>query len=133
MTDISGPDPVPPQPTSRPDTPRPQAPAALMWVGVLGVAALALGVILGFSPVGDCGSPWAPDTSKVESEQRVDALANAMAGLPREQQTDPVVLCDAEYGSRGTLATGLAVLGGVMAAGAVMVRYRGQGAGPSGS
>ncbi|MFJ9473362.1 hypothetical protein [Streptomyces caniferus] len=131
MTDISDPGRVPPQPTSGPDTPRSQAPAALIWVGVLGVAAVALGVLHGFSPVGDCGSPWSPDTSKVESDQRVDALTNAMAGLPREQQADPALLCDAQFGSRGTLATGLAVLGGVMVAGAVMVRYRGQGASDS--
>ncbi len=133
MTDTSEPDQGPANPPASADAPRSQAPAAFVWVGVLGVAALVLGVILGFSPVGDCGSPWAPDTTKVESEQRVDALTDAMAGFPREQQTDPVVLCDAEYGSRGTLATGLAVLGGAMAAGAVTVRYRGQGSGPSGS
>ncbi|MFI0220387.1 hypothetical protein [Streptomyces lydicus] len=131
MTDISEPGRVPPQPSARPDVPRSQAPAALLWVGVLGAVAVALGLLLGFSPVDDCGSLWAPDTRKVESEKRVDALTKSMAGLPREQQTDPDVLCDARFGSRGILATGLAVLGGVMAAGAVMVRHRRQEASDS--
>lgn len=107
----------------RPTDGVPWAPAT---AGLLlaGLIAAAIGLYLGLAGVGECGSPWRPDTSAVERQQDVDALTHAMEGLPGEEQEDPAAYCDHRFGSRGTLGTGLLVLGGIGLGAGVVLRSR---------
>lgn len=100
----------------------------------VGLAAVALGLLLGLVPGGPsnvtCGSPWVRDTAMIDAADRGTRLGVDLIGS-RSESTSYRSLCSDALDGRGLFGGVLAGLGVVALLGAALVNTQ-QKAGPVG-